>query len=151
MRKLFSRKPDLVIGDPEQPYMLRWMLFPRNGLFNIYLHKFMRDDYDRAFHDHPWWSVSLVVSGGYFEVRPAHDGSTTRHWVPRWSIVPRWATYSHRIECERDELGQCMPCWTVFVVGPVIRTWGFWCPAGWKPWMDVVEPSNRGVVDKSKC
>jgi hypothetical protein len=48
-----SRPPDFVIGG-DSPYMLRWWIIPRNKFFNIYLHRFLRSDDDRALHDHPW-------------------------------------------------------------------------------------------------
>ena len=48
------RAPDFVIGGSDNPYLLRWFLIPRNPVFNVYLHKFMRSDDDRALHTHPW-------------------------------------------------------------------------------------------------
>lgn len=57
------------IGGKENPYMLRWFILPRNPWFNCYMHKFLRDDDDRALHDHPWWFVSVMVSGQYIEWR----------------------------------------------------------------------------------
>lgn len=59
---VFGRKPDFVIGDLSNPYLLRWWVIPRNRFFNVYLHKFLRDDDDRALHDHPWWSMSIILS-----------------------------------------------------------------------------------------
>ena len=47
-KTLISGKPHFVIGGADDPYMLRWYLIPRNRRFNIYLHKFLRDDDDRA-------------------------------------------------------------------------------------------------------
>lgn len=51
LKVLLSGKPHFVIGNADNPYMLRWFILPRNRLFNIYLHKFLRDDDDRALHD----------------------------------------------------------------------------------------------------
>lgn len=42
-----SRNPDFIIGGAD-PYMLRWWVIPRNKVFNIYLHRFLRSDDDRA-------------------------------------------------------------------------------------------------------
>ncbi len=42
------RKPDFIIGGPENPYLLRWYLIPQNRFFNVYLHKILRSDDDRA-------------------------------------------------------------------------------------------------------
>lgn len=54
------RAPDVVIGEADSPYLLRWHPIPRNPIFNVYLHQFLRDDDDRALHDHPWVNVSLL-------------------------------------------------------------------------------------------
>jgi hypothetical protein len=27
-----------------------------------------------------------------------------------------------------------MPVWTLFVTGPRVRSWGFWCAHGWRHW-----------------
>lgn len=62
------RLPDFVIGGHDNPYLLRWHLIPRNAVFNIYLHKFLRDDDDRALHDHPWPWCSILLRGEYAEV-----------------------------------------------------------------------------------
>ena len=63
-----SRPPDVVIGDADNPYLLRWWVWPRNRFFNLYLHRVLRSDDDRALHDHPWWNLSYIVDGGYTEV-----------------------------------------------------------------------------------
>lgn len=69
--KAFGRYPDMVIGEAIDPYLLRWWIIPRNRFFNIYLHKFMRSDDDRALHDHPWaWNLSLIIKGSYIEHMP---------------------------------------------------------------------------------
>lgn len=34
----------------------------------IRAHTILRSDHDRALHDHPWWSISIVLKGGYWEV-----------------------------------------------------------------------------------
>lgn len=66
-----KRWPDMVIGDNDNPYLLRWYVIPRNRIFNIYLHKFVRSDDDRALHDHPWsWNMSLIIKGIYIEHIP---------------------------------------------------------------------------------
>lgn len=131
--------PYEVIRVPEQPtdYMHRWWLFPRNRFFNIYVHRFLRSDDDRAFHDHPWWNVSYILQGVYFEHMPT--GVAVR--LPG-DIVYRPAELRHRIELvEGDDAGlpYVMPggeVWSLFVRGKKSREWGFWCPQGWKHWRD---------------
>ena len=43
-----TRDPDMLIGPPDDPYMLRWWLIPRNPEFNVYYHRILHDDDDRA-------------------------------------------------------------------------------------------------------
>ena len=58
---------DGIDGGPRRPYLTRWHMIPRNPWFNIYLHFFVHGDDDRALHDHPWRSWSLLLDGGYRE------------------------------------------------------------------------------------
>lgn len=83
IRRAERRGPDFVIGGHERPYLLRWRLLPRNPVFNVYLHQFLRSDDDRALHDHPWlFNVSLLLRGPYIEWVPA--GDNTRRPEPRF-------------------------------------------------------------------
>ena len=133
----FWRKPDMFIGGEENPYMCRWYIIPRNRWFNIYLHKIVRDDDDRALHDHPWVSVSFILDGSYREITP-HG----RRVIGAGQVKLRSATYAHRLEL----LGG--PAWTLFVTGPRVRTWGFWCPKRWVPWQEFCHPSDSAKVGK---
>src|SRR5271156_1916144 len=62
-----KRPPDFIVGGKEFPYMRRWWIIPRNRVFNIYLHHFLRSDDDRALHDHPSWNISFILEGAYTE------------------------------------------------------------------------------------
>lgn len=70
--RLFRRDPDFtIVGKAGDPYIRRWYVIPRNRSFNIYLHNQVRDDEDPWLHDHPWWNISIVLRGGYWEIVPA--------------------------------------------------------------------------------
>lgn len=71
-RVIAKRPPDFVVGKPDDPYLLRWWVIPRNRWFNIYLHVFMRSDDAEALHDHPWWNISFLLDGTYTEHIPLH-------------------------------------------------------------------------------
>jgi hypothetical protein len=142
----FWREPDFYIGGKENPYLLRWWVIPRNRLFNIYLHKFLRDDDDRALHDHPWVSLSVILKGGYVE----HTASGVRRRYVG-IIVFRRAKHAHRIELLRQHirLGRIIvPAWTLFITGPRIREWGFHCPQGWRHWKEFTSEVDSGNVGK---
>lgn len=136
-----KRPPDFIIGEPDDPYIHRWWVIPRNRWFNIYLHKIMRSDDDRALHDHPWWNVSVVLRGGYME----HTARGERIWRGVGSIVPRGAITAHRLEIQPEH---APIAWTLFLTGPRIRTWGFHCPQGWVPWFEFVSKSDKGSIGR---
>jgi hypothetical protein len=151
LRRLLQprRAPDFIIGGDERPYMRRWWLIPRNRLFNIYLHEILRDDDDRALHDHPWVNASLVLEGGYVEVCLAADGYLVRRWRSPGAIALRLPTTAHRLELPRAEhTGEARPSWSLFVTGPNVRTWGFRCPKGWVDWRSFTAGPRGELVGK---
>lgn len=140
---LIKRPPDFVIGPPNAPYLRRWWIIPRNRWFNIYLHEIRRSDDDRALHDHPWWNVSIILRGCYREIR--NGGYRKIHRAG--SIVFRRATMAHRLELPIEN-GGVRYCWSLFITGPVIRTWGFHCPKGWVPWREFVDERDSGQIGR---
>lgn len=129
-------KPSKIIGDN---YLHRWHLLPRNALFNIYLHKFMADDDDRALHDHPWFSVSFLLRGRLDEITPGKVGVIFKNQireVPRFRPVFRRAKHAHRLKLIEG------PAWTIFITGPRIREWGFLCPKGWVHWREFTDETG---------
>lgn len=136
------RKPDFVIGPHDAPYLRRWWVIPRNRWFNIYLHQILKDDDDRALHDHPWWNVSIILKGCYDEITPKgrkHRG--------RGSIVFRRATAAHRLVLPIRNGGMSY-CWSLFITGPRVREWGFHCPRGWRVWTEFVDARDAGQVGR---
>lgn len=142
-----ARKADLVIGEVQDPYLLRWYIIPRNQYFNMYLHCFMRSDDDRALHDHPWWSLSLLLKGYCFEHTIADGGIHTRRPIASGKWRLRSARFAHRIEVHpRNE------AWTLFITGPNIREWGFHCPTkGWVHWEMFTDPASNGTRTGKGC
>jgi hypothetical protein len=142
LSRVASRKPDLLIGKPDDTYMRRWYVIPRNRVFNIYLHHFLRSDDDRALHDHPWWNCSVLLCGRYVEHTIAAGGINRRIEYVAGNLKLRHARYAHRVELIDGA------CWTLFMTGPRLRDWGFHCPAGWRPWQQFVDINNSGNVGK---
>lgn len=136
-----AKKPDFVIGGPERPYLRRHWLLPRNPVFNVYVHQFLRSDDDRALHDHPWlFNCSILLQGGYFEHTPR--GIFARmpgSWYFRFGGAP------HRVELPINR-GEPVPCWTVFITGPRVRHWGFYCPQGWVHWKRFTAADDKGAI-----
>lgn len=144
LRTLLSGRPHFLIGTKNRPYMLRWYLVPRNPWLNVYLHKFLRDDDDRALHDHPWWFVSWMIHGRYTE-QLAECTFVDRAWP---SVAFRRAEHRHRVILAKDPQGEPIPCWTVVITGPKTREWGFWCPLGFVPWHVFCDREDTGSVGK---
>lgn len=134
-------------------YMLRWWFlrkrewkwlerWPRLGyLFclSVRVHNILRSDNDRHAHDHPFWTISVILRGSYWEWMPAKDRrgfkiAATRHsdffdaevLLPvlrsPGDIVVRRSTDRHRLEVEDG------PVTTMFVCGPRTQDWGFYVP-----------------------
>lgn len=123
MAQAIGRPADLVIGGNDNPYLRRWHLTPRGNGPATYLHQFLRDDDDRALHDHPWPSVGIILDTGYLEHMP--DGMAMR--CPG-DMIHRTPEHRHRVSLLRDDEGRPRPAWTLFFVGARVREWGFWCP-----------------------
>ena len=144
-----QRPPDYFISGNEGTYLRRWWVIPKNRFFNIYLHEFRRSDDARALHDHPWFNVSFVLSGGYYEHSVDFRGNRLCHIRIAGDLVFRSPWKAHRIEllqCYNTEKQDFVEytCWSLFITGPRLREWGFHCPAGWKHWKDFVTQRDGG-------
>lgn len=137
---MLSRAPDFIIGGLGNPYLMRWYAIPRNPVANVYLHRFMRSDDDRALHDHPWPSLSLMLAGEATEHTIAAGGIHRRRIIRAGDLVFRGPRFAHRIELHAGE------CTTLFMTGPRLRAWGFHCPARWVPWEEFTAPQDKGAI-----
>ena len=146
-----SRHPDFIIGGEDDPYLKRHFLIPRNPVFNIYVHQFLRSDDDRALHDHPWlFNCSILLDGDYIEHTP--KGKFLRE-AGEWKF--RFGGAPHRVELielgpvlEIDLPLTILPCWTVFITGPRVREWGFHCLRGWVHWKEFTDSRDSGKVGR---
>lgn len=90
------------------------------GNFGVYLHRFHRSDEDQALHNHPWrWALSFVLAGGYREERRFGNQVVQRDVKPLSFNFIRDVDF-HRVDLYEHD------CWSLFVVGPKISSWGFW-------------------------
>ena len=107
-------------------YMNRYWLLPYNRFgLAARVHEILRSDSDRVFHDHPWPYVTVILRGGYCEVRPLFDSSgicagETRCWHGAGSVLIRSAKSWHRLEVPEGQ-----SAWTLFISGPYRQRWGF--------------------------
>jgi len=156
------RKPDKIIGSVDDPYLLRWYIIPRNNYFNIYLHKFLKSDDDRALHDHPWlFNASILLKGNYAEYTFQSVGYTFLKSRSRFAgrlsgFRFRWGKEPHRIKLipsGKLKWGKIVeqPVWTLFITGPIVRQWGFYCPNGWRVWYKYIEKTDEGNIVGRGC
>jgi hypothetical protein len=169
LRRWFSGRPHMTIGGETdgEPYMLRWYVLPRNEQMNVYLHKFLRSDDDRALHDHPWTFWSLILKNFYDEVTPdgvkrrrpgsiARRPATARHRVRLMPTASQQARYDHLDYLlqmgVKTQLPTALlpgrlrpeekPVWTLVVTGKKVREWGFWCPR----WIREPGPGKQELI-----
>ena len=116
-----ERLPDFEI----EGYLQRWALLERDPLANLYLHHMIGPD-EQILHNHPWPFRSYILSGGYVSLhcdgerkRPVERRSFKTGDVYSMGIAGYGDEEFHYIE--RVEPGT----WTLVVVGPTVRDWGF--------------------------
>lgn len=122
-------------------YMERYWLTPfdPDASSNIRIHRILRSDDDRAMHDHPWPSTSVILKGGYWEVMPLRQDQDpkldmilfTREWRQAGDVVQRNAYTRHRIVMPENQ-----ECWSMFIMGRYEQKWGFYTPEGKVYWRD---------------
>src|SRR5262245_10176215 len=148
-----------VIGPPDCPILIRWTVLGWNSWpFKLLVHRFLPNADDRDAHDHPRGCWTLVLRGGYDDDVPCPWCGDGKLRIRRWTaaegdtdrcgrcdtpggggLVPgdrmrpgmiRWrpATYRHRT--------RVLPtgAWTIVLMGPFRRPWGFWRDGRWWPW-----------------
>lgn len=137
--KLFKKTVITRMGiKGDEPYLIRWSLVT-TPWFTVKLHKILLSD-DDCIHDHPWNYLSIILKGGYTEIRRFKDlPEEMRLWVDlpedaeicRWfgagSILWRPAPGPHRLALDK-------PVWTLVLTSGKKREWGFYTKNGWIPW-----------------
>jgi hypothetical protein len=123
-------KLEEINGDKRCPmYLYRWRLLRVPGCFAIYLHRFVGDDWARDQHDHPKRFISIGIWGSYIEETPFGERLYRAPWVRTFPSI-----HIHRLRLVNQR-----PCWTIVLVGPVQREWGFWQGDQWIQWLKYVK------------
>lgn len=145
IERLLSRLLELrvIVNCDHDPYLYRWYVF-RTKWVSLFIHKFVRDDEDRALHDHPWPFLVIPIWRGYVEhcekwcdcfncrehpTMPRQRIPHARRVRPLLGMRLRRATYRHRVELIAGK-----PAWSVFIHFRRWREWGFWLPEGFIQW-----------------
>lgn len=142
--RLAARLPKVVIpGADGSTYLERHTLVDfGHAVGRVYLHHFHRGDEDRELHNHPWYGLSWILVGGYREERrrwaPEGEHVVTRDVRPGQLNVLFPFTF-HRVDLLDG------PCWTLFLTGPVVQSWGFWnrTTGRYLPWREFVRKKEK--------
>lgn len=150
-----------IIGPPDCPILYRWTLIkagkqpvpaelrdeygPETASMKLLLHHFPANADDRDVHDHPRPFWTLVLRGWYDDMKPCQHcaGGLTGVCRVCWGagvvlnermrpgmLRRRPATHCHRAKAGPDG------CWTLVLMGPLRRQWGFWRRLSWWAYKD---------------
>lgn len=148
----FSRAPDLRLGPATKPYLRRWHLLKTKWL-SVYLHNISDGDPGAHAHDHPADYLTIVLRGGYVELRiwganphPVKieregGGATVETAVDAFHAVKSFVTGVHFRRAEEiHHISAVRPnTWTLWIRFKNRREWGFWLATGFfVPWRDYV-------------
>lgn len=147
-----------VIGQADCPLMYRWTLVNLGDrIGKLMIHYFLPTARDRDYHDHPRSFLTFVLRGGYEDTSRCvrcegtgamplfglalgvglHDkvlcskcGGTGRiiDEVRAPTFRFRRADHAHITMARQDG------AWSLVVMGPLRRDWGFWREGMWWPW-----------------
>lgn len=147
-----------VIGQPDCPILYRWTLLScRFG--KVMLHRFLPTSRDRDPHDHPASFLTVVLRGGYADISPCAAcspvapgwmlGEESDDWRHARPMTPcgecgasgmlvddvrapaiRYRPAEHRHTTIAGPKG----AWTLVLMGPKVRAWGFFRDGRWLPW-----------------
>lgn len=127
---LSSAHPYCNIGQGPETYMERWWLkmWTAEDPISIRLHYIRRSDTDRAMHDHPWATTSIILDGHFVEVTPEDQKQEpakdrTNYKMIRYeqgSVISRKPTDRHRLIVPPGGV------WTMFFMGAYEQMWGFY-------------------------
>lgn len=114
----------------DELYLNRYFLWPNKykeksaNHGRVLIHQFVRGDYDRRPHNHPWsWADAVILQGGYTEDRVVgfEDGKILiENPVYRQGDLNRLTGMDfHRVHSVQPDT------WTLFKHGPHVKDWGF--------------------------
>lgn len=117
------------LGKSECPYAFRWRL--DFYWFSFRLHKWLRSDDKRAFHNHPWHFITFILKGGYKDVVRAPEWSHgTVSYEPLGTLLDgsfkklAWRNKDHQHYVSIEPLTS--PVWTFIITFGAPRKYAFW-------------------------
>ena len=111
-----------IIRMPDGSVYLDRLRIIQTPFFGIMLHKFTGPDAEPYLHDHPWSFISIVLRGGYWEMRRNNHTYTADPKHIRFFNFKRKDDAHFIFALDRR------PTWTLIIHGRRLRTWGFYVP-----------------------
>lgn len=127
MRWCLLRWTDVDPLDDGQIYLTRLHIF-QTPWCSLMLHWLRLPDPQPDLHDHPNDFVSIVLSGGYEEIRRSKRGSLRTRHIRSFNIVR--AEDQHKIISVRERT------LTLVLANKVRRQWGFWKDGKFIEWRE---------------
>lgn len=128
-----------------EPHFYRWTIFRGPRGTAVYIHHFVSSDHWPNPHDHPKTFISIGLKGQYREFTFNGGEADVERFKAPW--IRRFPPeHRHKIMLIDHE-----PCWTLVLVGPTRRPWGFWTNGmrGWIFWREYVhDPEIRSRVSQ---
>lgn len=110
-------------------YLERWTIVDLFGKVGVYLHHFIGDDWAVDPHDHPRRFISIGLKGWYWEdvfVSPPPTVKTGRTFLRETlKFTAPWIRSFPAEHLHRVRAAECGDCWTLVIVLPKSRRWGF--------------------------
>ena len=143
-----------TIGPPECPLLDRLTVVKHRRIGGLLLHRFYPNADDRNVHDHPWWFMTLVLRGGYDDMKQCRqcegsgrfydevdfyacprckgEGVIMRERMRAGMLRFRPALHAHRTQVSSSG------CVTLVLTGPTVREWGFYLGSSWQQWRSYI-------------
>lgn len=106
-----------IIETDGSPYLERYYYLNLRPFARIVIHRFRKSDED-GLHDHPWAFQNFILDGGYWE-----NTEEGRFWRAPGYMGSADANFRHRVELDFEKSGDDI--WTLFMMGPKEKAWGF--------------------------
>ena len=133
----------LTLRHDGRTFLDRWG-FCYDKLGGFYIHHITGPDPGLDLHDHPWAFTTIILRGGYTEVRAetvdAIQFARTTARAPEFGPVGYVAVWrsrtAHRtpLDVAHKITGVLPGTWTLVLRGPTRRVWGFYPPTGRVEW-----------------
>jgi hypothetical protein len=125
-----------TIKMPDGSIYLDRLRIIQTPFFGIMLHKFTGPDAEPYLHDHPWSFFSIVLRGGYREMRRNNHTYTADPKRVRFFNFMSKHDAHFIYQLDRN------PTWTLVIHGRRRRTWGFYIPTTHPPDQTWIEFQN---------